>query len=197
MFKHYMVLGLEPNATNAQVKARFKKLSMKHHPDRGGDTEQFKIINEAYDAIINGGKPSPSADKNQEAINLIIQLFNDCINDCHGKPPHQIDLLAMAKKKISNALDDVRTKRTSLKRSLGVYKKLSGRMKTKPDCVNAFEMLVNSKQAEIEHNINESAIALAQLNLVGEMLENYDFDFEQTQGEVQQGYVTWNNQFSV
>ena len=43
---------LEPGATMDEIKARFKELSKKHHPDtNGGDKdaeERFKEINEAY-----------------------------------------------------------------------------------------------------------------------------------------------------
>lgn len=36
-------LGLDPAlATEADVKASFKKLAMQHHPDKGGDSELFR-----------------------------------------------------------------------------------------------------------------------------------------------------------
>jgi len=44
----YATLGVAKNATDEEIKRAFKKLAMKHHPDRGGDEQQFKKINEAY-----------------------------------------------------------------------------------------------------------------------------------------------------
>lgn len=51
---YYRTLGLEPNASEEEVKKAYRKLAMKHHPDRGGDEAEFKKIKEAYEAIIDG-----------------------------------------------------------------------------------------------------------------------------------------------
>jgi DnaJ-class molecular chaperone len=47
----YDVLGLEKGASDADVKKAYRKLAMKHHPDKGGDPEQFKKIQGAYDIL--------------------------------------------------------------------------------------------------------------------------------------------------
>lgn len=56
----YKVLEIEPSATDEEVKAAYRKLAMKHHPDRvaslGDDIhkaaeEKFRQINEAKDQI--------------------------------------------------------------------------------------------------------------------------------------------------
>ena len=47
----YDTLGIKPGASEQEAKKAFKKLAMKHHPDRGGDENKFKEINEAYERI--------------------------------------------------------------------------------------------------------------------------------------------------
>lgn len=47
----YEALGLTPEATAAEIKAAYRKLAMKHHPDRGGDPVTFKRIQNAYDVL--------------------------------------------------------------------------------------------------------------------------------------------------
>jgi molecular chaperone DnaJ len=48
---YYDVLGVSENATQEDIKKAFRQKSKEHHPDRGGNEEEFKRINEAYSSI--------------------------------------------------------------------------------------------------------------------------------------------------
>ena len=48
---YYKVLGVQESSNQDDIKKAYRKLSLKHHPDRGGDAEQFKKINEAYSVL--------------------------------------------------------------------------------------------------------------------------------------------------
>jgi len=49
---YYETLGVGRNASEADLKKAYKKLSMQHHPDRnGGSDAKFKQINEAYSTL--------------------------------------------------------------------------------------------------------------------------------------------------
>jgi molecular chaperone DnaJ len=52
---YYQTLGVNKQATQAEIKKAYRKLAMKHHPDRNpGDKsaeEKFKEVQEAYDVI--------------------------------------------------------------------------------------------------------------------------------------------------
>ncbi|MFC6616117.1 DUF5797 family protein [Halopenitus salinus] len=51
MANPYDVLGVHPDADEEVVKAVYQALVKKHHPDQGGDQEEFQRIKEAYDQI--------------------------------------------------------------------------------------------------------------------------------------------------
>lgn len=44
----YDVLGVKPDAAREDVRNAFRALSLVHHPDRGGNDEDFKKLNEAF-----------------------------------------------------------------------------------------------------------------------------------------------------
>ena len=48
---HYKTLGVERSVTSDEIKKAFRKLALKHHPDKGGDAEKFKHVSEAYDVL--------------------------------------------------------------------------------------------------------------------------------------------------
>ena len=48
---HYQTLGVDKTATQAEIKKAYRKLTMQHHPDKGGDESRFKEIAEAYAVV--------------------------------------------------------------------------------------------------------------------------------------------------
>jgi len=48
---YYKILGIERTATQEDIKESYRKLVMEHHPDKGGDPEKFKQLNEAYEIL--------------------------------------------------------------------------------------------------------------------------------------------------
>jgi len=56
--KFYKVLEVEKNATDTEIKKAYKKMAIKHHPDKGGDQEKFKEITRAYEVLSDSDKRS-------------------------------------------------------------------------------------------------------------------------------------------
>jgi len=56
---YYSVLGVEPNAGEAEIKSAYRRLARKYHPDvskEAGAEEKFKSVNEAYEALRDPAK---------------------------------------------------------------------------------------------------------------------------------------------
>ena len=51
MKNYYDTLGVSETASDAEIKKAFRKLAGEHHPDKGGNENKFKEINEAYDTL--------------------------------------------------------------------------------------------------------------------------------------------------
>ena len=48
---HYQTLGVTPQSDVKAIKTAYRKLASKHHPDKGGDQEQFKKVQKAYETL--------------------------------------------------------------------------------------------------------------------------------------------------
>ena len=48
---YYSILGAEEDASLGDIERLYKRLAVQHHPDRGGDEEEMKSLNEAYGVL--------------------------------------------------------------------------------------------------------------------------------------------------
>jgi len=48
---YYGVLGIDKDASQVEIDRQYKREASKHHPDRGGNEERMKSLNEAYGVL--------------------------------------------------------------------------------------------------------------------------------------------------
>ncbi len=52
MKNYYHILDLKNFASLQEIRRQYRRLALVHHPDRGGDSEKMKEINNAYDFLM-------------------------------------------------------------------------------------------------------------------------------------------------
>jgi DnaJ-class molecular chaperone len=66
MINYYQTLGVDRDATPDQIKRAYRKLASQHHPDKGGDTNKFQEIEQAYRTL---GDPQKREEYNNPRSN--------------------------------------------------------------------------------------------------------------------------------
>lgn len=66
--QYYKDLGIAKGASSGEIKKAYRKLAVKHHPDKGGDPELFKTITEAFEVLSNDEKRELYDQGGKEAV---------------------------------------------------------------------------------------------------------------------------------
>lgn len=82
---HYETLGVSKDANQQDIKKAYRKLASKHHPDKGGDQEQFKRIQGAYETLSDPNKRAQYDNPNPfEGFSQGGSPFADIFGDIFG-----------------------------------------------------------------------------------------------------------------
>jgi len=78
---YYNTLGVQKNASQDDIKKAYRKLASKHHPDRGGDANEFKKVQEAYETLSDSQKrqqyDNPQPQFHHHQFNDLNDIFNN------------------------------------------------------------------------------------------------------------------------
>jgi len=66
--KFYKMLDVDKNANDSEIKKAYRKLAVKHHPDKGGDPEKFKEITRAYEVLSDSEKRAKYDNNGEEGL---------------------------------------------------------------------------------------------------------------------------------
>lgn len=72
---YYSILGVTFESTEKEIKKKYYKLSMDHHPDKGGNAEEFSLLNEAYTVLTEMRDEYDKKSKFGKDYNEIEELF--------------------------------------------------------------------------------------------------------------------------
>jgi DnaJ-class molecular chaperone len=127
----YDDLGIKKDATPDQIKEAYRALAMKHHPDKGGDSEEFKRISNAYSILSdaekrtrydNGEIPddiSKSNSRDAKLVNIILTIFNSIV-DSRFDYAHD-DIFDMIRETIQHNRDEINLEKQKSRNKIKDY----------------------------------------------------------------------------
>jgi DnaJ-class molecular chaperone len=74
---YYETLGINKQASQDEIKAAYRRMASKHHPDKGGDTAEFQKIEEAYRTL---GDEQKRVEYDQPQAQFHHHSFNQSFN---------------------------------------------------------------------------------------------------------------------
>lgn len=175
---HYEILGVEPDATPAQIRRAYQKLASRHHPDKEGvDGEFMKKVNAAeetlsdpdkrklYDAGM--GDDSPESLRLQ-ALDLIESMFGQYIDSEleGGFLRNMHERLAIESSNFAHGIGVAEVKRRKLR-------KLIGRISRKSGEDNLFEKVLVKRLGDVIDHISEQTKQREVNRLARELLEDF------------------------
>ncbi len=96
----YEILGVKKDADKKEIRKAYLKLSKIHHPDKGGDEEEFKKISDAYNILSDldmrkaydeGGTLEKLKNDANALMQKVFSIFEETIQ-AHGFVPDHTDL---------------------------------------------------------------------------------------------------------
>lgn len=80
---YYEVLEISETATDAEIKAAYRKQAKKHHPDTGGDPEKFKQVSDAYECLKDPAERAfydrNGVDSHDEVLQKLALMLKQCL----------------------------------------------------------------------------------------------------------------------
>lgn len=186
----YKVLGVRRNASEKTIKKAFRELSMKYHPDTGGDCgdpEIFKAITDAYKLLTNpneksffdkhGRRPENNLSKRSASTQHLAELYRTWLMETIQRgvklqpgwdPPLNEfinqDVVGKLKKEVERILKEQEKKLTECLEAIKVAKKILDR------CVKG--LLVDVTEAQISQMENHAKKHQNDIEIFKECLES-------------------------
>lgn len=180
---HYDALGIASTATPKEIKAAWRRLSAKYHPDReGGDDARMQEINAAYDTLSDPRKrelydqlgfDADAKKLDDAAAALLVDTFGHLLGE-----PGDFDLVVRARSILSQGRT-VKAEQTKHLRSTidGLERKrdrVKLRTSAQPGQRNLYAELIAARLAELHANVQSASLSLAIVDRALELLNDYE-----------------------
>lgn len=87
---YYSILGADEDASQSEIYRLYKRLAVQHHPDRGGDEEEMKSLNEAYHVL--GDESVRRAYDVERRKNALAEEEDEPFARPFAQPPAKVDV---------------------------------------------------------------------------------------------------------
>lgn len=177
----YDVLAIAKDATAEQIKKAYRKLAMKHHPDKGGDELQFKELSKAYSVLSDEAKrkrydETGQVEEERDPFNEILASFISDLQD--NVDSLNTDIIDVAKKKIKKEIKEINLARIQTENKIKYLNFFLKRIKKDTES-NVFNLVTKSKIEQLKSKLEAITKSIDILKRMQDVFNgDIEYDFE-------------------
>lgn len=177
----YDVLAVTKDATAEQIKKAYRKLAMKHHPDKGGDEKEFKDIAKAYGVLSDEDKrkrydETGQVEEERDPFNEILASFVSDLQD--NVDSLNADIIDIAKKKIKKEIKEINLARIQTENKIKYLNFFLKRIKKDTES-NVFNLVTKSKIEQLKSKLEAITKSMDILKRMQDVFNgDIEYDFE-------------------
>lgn len=179
-------MGVKPDVTTDGITKAYRKLAMKHHPDKGGDPEQFRKISKAYKVLGDSVRRNrydetgveEELDEN-EALSVLMQFVTQGVFQIikSESDPARFNLKAFVSGKIVEELQEIKERVILNDRRIGKLRAIASLVVTK-EPENLIAKGILNPIRNLEDQIHLDGRRVEMLGMAAEILDKYDYLYD-------------------
>ena len=177
----YDILQVTSQASDEEIKKKYRTLAQQNHPDKGGDAEKFKQINLAYSILSDSvrrkhfdttGQYNINPGLNEEALTNLSRILNHFMNQIN---PELEDLIMVMKNDINREKKFLNEQITNCINAITKLERFLKKIKRKKEGENILKSFVQVQITSQENSIKSLNRNLEVCDKMLEILEDYEF----------------------
>jgi len=185
---YYDTLGVGKGATEEEIKKAYKSKAQQAHPDKGGDVEEFKRLQEANN-VLSDKERRARHDNGEDASKRIPTLEERATSHLAtlftlqlGKADDHVDLIASARQEAETGIFKIQQEIKKGEDTVKVLIHLQDRVSYKGDGNDIFHALTDKKITDATTQIAKMREELTVLEAIKPLLDDYECQVEEREG---------------
>jgi curved DNA-binding protein CbpA len=181
----YDILDIKKNASKEEIKKAHRNGVKKNHPDKGGDPEEFRAVQLAYDVLSDDVKrerydtTGETEAQRDPFMERFVHFVEEVLLPQIEKDEYNaIDVISYGKKVLNDTAREAEDNIKELNKKVERITKKLDKVKKKSAGVNLITTLLNEKIKQYNSRIDTQKMMVEFSNKALEEIDDYEYEFD-------------------